>query len=224
MKILLVEDNRPLSQWLARTLEADKYTVECAYTGGDADDLLRTETYDLVILDLALPGMDGREVLRRLRGRHNPVPVLILTAYGGTQERIEGLDTGADDYMAKPFEVHELEARMRALLRRSNQQKNPVLTCASLHYDSNARSFTLAGEALTLTPREHSVLELMMMKAGKTVSKQALASSIFSLDEDVSPDAIEIYIHRLRKKLEPGDAVIVTLRGLGYLLKPRHES
>ena len=103
MKILLVEDNRALSQWLARTLEADKYTVECVYDGADADDLLRTETYDLVILDLALPGLDGREVLRRLRGRRNPGPVLSLTDYSGTQERIEGLDTGADVYMAKPF-------------------------------------------------------------------------------------------------------------------------
>ena len=223
MKILLVEDNRALSQWLARTLEADKYTVECVYDGADAYDLLRTETYDLVILDLALPGLDGREVLRRLRGRRNPVPVLILTAYSGTQERIEGLDTGADDYMAKPFEVHELEARMRALLRRANQQQNPILACASLHFDSNARIFTLAGEPLTLTPREHAVLEMMMMKAGKTVSKKALADSVFSMDDEVSPDAIEIYVHRLRKKLEPGDAVIVTLRGLGYLLKPRHE-
>jgi len=224
MKILLVEDNRALSQWLARTLEADKYTVECAYDGAEADDLLRTEAYDLVILDLALPSLDGREVLRRLRGRHNPVPVLILTAYSGTQERIEGLDTGADDYMAKPFEVHELEARLRALLRRANQQKNPILACASLHYDSNARLFALAGEPLTLTPREHAVLEMLMMKAGRTVSKKALADSVFTMDQDVSPDAIEIYVHRLRKKLESGDAVIVTLRGLGYLLKPRHET
>ncbi|WP_306590795.1 response regulator [Geothrix sp. 21YS21S-4] len=224
MKILLVEDNRTLSQWLARTLEADGYTVERAFDGVEADDLLHTEAYDLVILDLALPAMDGREVLRRLRGRHNAVPVLILTAHGGIQERVEGLDTGADDYMAKPFEVPELEARMRALVRRANQQKNPILACGGLHYDSNARVFTLAGGSLALTPREHAVLELLMMKAGKTVSKKALADSVFSMDEEVSPDAIEIYVHRLRKKLECGDAVIVTLRGLGYLLKPRHEA
>ena len=223
MKILLVEDNRALSEWLSRTLQADKYTVECAYDGGDADHLLRTETYDLVILDLALPGLDGRDVLKRLRGRDNPVPVLILTAFDGTRDRVEGLDIGADDYMAKPFEVHELEARMRALLRRANQQKNPILTCASLRYDSNSKAFTLGGTPLPLTPREHAVLELLMIKSGKTVSKRALADSLFSMDEDVNPDAIEIYIHRVRKKLEPGDAVIVTLRGLGYLLKPRHE-
>ncbi|WP_026852455.1 response regulator [Geothrix fermentans] len=224
MKLLLVEDNRPLSEWLARTLRADKYTVECAHDGLEADGLLRTEAYDLVILDLALPGLDGREVLKRARSRRNPVPVLILTAFDATRDRIEGLDFGADDYMVKPFEVHELEARIRALLRRSNQQKNPILSCASLVYDSNSREFTLAGAPLALTPREHAVLELLMMKAGKTVAKRALAESLFSIDEAVNPEAIEIYVHRLRRKLEPGDAVIVTLRGLGYLLKPRHEA
>ncbi|HEY3271279.1 MAG TPA: response regulator [Geothrix sp.] len=224
MKLLLVEDNRPLSEWLARTLRADKYTVECACDGHEADGLLRTETYDLVILDLALPGLDGREVLKRARSRRNPVPVLILTAFDATRDRVEGLDFGADDYMVKPFEVHELEARIRALLRRSNQQKNPILSCASLTYDSNRREFTLGGAPLALTPREHAVLEVLMMKAGKTVAKRALAESLFSFDEAVNPEAIEIYVHRLRRKLEPGDAVIVTLRGLGYLLKPRHEA
>jgi two-component system response regulator TctD len=223
MKILLVEDNRALSEWLTRTLRATQYTVECSYDGLDADQMLLTEIYDLVILDLALPGLDGREVLRRLRGRHNPTPVLILTAFGGTQDRVQGLDFGADDYMAKPFEVPELEARLRALLRRANQAKNPVLTCGSLSYDTNSKGFTLAGAPLGLTPREHAVLEMLMVKSGKTVSKQALANSLFAVDEEVNPDAIEIYIHRVRKKLEPGDAVIVTLRGLGYLLKPRYE-
>ena len=224
MKILLVEDNRALSEWLARTLQADKYTVECIYDGADADQLLHTETYDLVILDIALPGMDGRDVLKRLRSRQNPVPVLILTAFDGTRDRVEGLDFGADDYMAKPFEVHELEARMRALLRRANQQKNPLLACGSLLYDSNSREFSLGGAPLALTPREHAVLEMLMMKSGKTVSKKALADSLFSIDEDVNPEVIEIYVHRIRKKLEAGDAVIVTLRGLGYLLKPRYEA
>jgi two-component system response regulator TctD len=223
VKILLVEDNRDLSEWLARTLEADKYTVERVYDGIDADLLLRSETYDLVILDLALPGLDGREVLKRLRSRRNPVPVLILTAFGGPRDRVEGLDFGADDYVVKPFEVAELEARMRALLRRANQQNNPILTCASLVYDSNAREFALGGAPLVLTRRERAVLEVLMMKSGKTVSKKALADSLFSLDQDVSPEAIEIYVHRLRKKLETGDAVIVTLRGLGYVLRPRHE-
>ena len=215
MKILLVEDNRQLSEWLTRTLRADHYTVDPCTNGDEADQLLCTETYELVILDLALPGLDGREVLRRLRGRHNPVPVLILTAFGGNRDRVEGLDIGADDYMAKPFEVNELEARIRALVRRANQAKNPVLTCGGLAYDSNARTFSTRGAEITLTP--------LMVKSGRTVSKQALAESLFSLDHEVSPDAIEIYVHRVRRKLEPSGAVIVTLRGLGYLLKPRYE-
>ena len=224
MKLLLVEDNRALSEWLARTLRADQYTVECAQDGLEADSLLRTETYDLVILDLALPGLDGREVLKRLRSRRSAVPVLILTAFDATRDRVEGLDFGADDYMVKPFEVHELEARIRALLRRATQQRSPVFACASLAYDSVGRAFSLQGAPLSLTPREHAVLEVLIMKAGKAVSKKTLAESLYSLDQDVSPDAIEIYVHRLRRKLEPGDAVIVTLRGLGYLLKPRHEA
>lgn len=223
MKILLVEDNRNLSEWLSRTLQTDHYTVERAYDGIEADGMLATENFDLVILDLALPGLDGREVLRRLRARRNAVPVLILTAFDGTQDRVEGLDIGADDYMAKPFEVRELEARMRALLRRANQQKNPVLSCGSLAYDSNTRGFTLKGEPVALTPREHALLEMLMVKAGKTVSKSALADSMFTFGEEVSPEAIEIYVHRIRRKLDQADAVIVTLRGLGYLLKPLYD-
>ena len=223
MKLLLVEDDRTLSEWLARTLQADHYTVERAYDGLEADQLLSTESFDLVILDLGLPRLDGREVLRRLRARQNPVPVLILTASGGIQDRVAGLDTGADDYLAKPFEVDELEARLRALTRRASQQKNPVLACGSLSYDSNTREFFLRGEPLALTRREHALLEMLMIKAGKTVSKNALADSLFSFGEEVNPEAIEIYVHRVRRKLESADAVIVTLRGLGYLLKPRYD-
>jgi two-component system, OmpR family, response regulator TctD len=223
VRILLVEDNRPLAEWLARSLRKDKYVVECVYDGNDADHLLHTQSYDLIILDLSLPRMDGREVLKRLRGRDNNAPVLILTATNTIEGRVVGLDHGADDYMAKPFDIAELEARIRALMRRSGQNRNPVLRCGSLHYDSNSRIFSFGEQALALTPREHAVLETLMMKMGKTVSKQALADSLFTLDDNVSPDAIEIYVHRLRKKLEAGDVAIVTLRGLGYLLKQRHD-
>jgi len=223
MRILLVEDNRPLSEWLALTLHRNKYTVDCVYNGADADHLLLTQQYELVILDMSLPKLDGSEVLKRLRARHNNVPVLILTANNSVEGRIEGLNTGADDYMAKPFDVNELEARIRALLRRSNQQRNPILQCGSLSYDSNSLIFSIDGVALTLTRREHAVLETLIMKMGKTVSKQALAESLYAMAEDVSQDAIEVYIHRIRKKLEHGDAAIITLRGLGYLLKPHHE-
>lgn len=221
MRILLVEDNRPLSEWLERTLRHDRYSIECAYDGADADHLLLTQEYDLVILDLALPRMRGEDVLRRLRARGSKVPVLILTANNSLAGKINGLDHGADDYLAKPFEIPELEARMRALLRRAHQNANPNLRCGNLHFDSNSRIFSVADQALALTPREHAVLEALMVRLGKTVSKQALASSLFTISEFISPDAIEIYVHRLRKKLEASDAVIITLRGLGYLLRQR---
>jgi two-component system response regulator TctD len=221
MRILLVEDNLSLADWMARTLRS-RYSIDCAYNGADADHLLHTQIYDLVILDLSLPKLDGHEVLKRLRARHNNVPVLILTATNTIAGRILGLNEGADDYMAKPFDVDELEARIRAVLRRSNENKNPVLECGSLRYDSNTRFFSLGDRTLALTPREHAVLEALIVKLGKTVSKQSLANSLFAMDDHAAPDAIEVYVSRLRKKLEHGDAAIITLRGLGYLLKQRH--
>lgn len=222
MRILLVEDNQQLADWLARTLRKSNYAVDCVGDGATADHLLHTETYALVILDLSLPKLDGHQVLKRLRARDNNVPVLILTVNNTAEGRIIGLDTGADDYVAKPFDVAELEARIRALLRRDGQHKNPLLQCGSLTYDTNSRVFALHDVELRLTPRENAVLELLIKNMGKTVGKQALADSLYGINEAVAPDAIEVYVHRLRKKLEQGDASIITLRGLGYLLKQRH--
>ena len=222
MRILLVEDNLPLADWMARTLRTSRFSVDQAHNGADADHLLHTQVYDLVILDLSLPKLDGHEVLKRLRARQNNVPVLILTATNTVEGRILGLNEGADDYMAKPFDVNELEARVRAIVRRFNQNKNPVLECGSLRYDSNTRVFALGEKALALTPREHAVLEALMIKLGKTVSKQSIADSLFAMSDAADPDSIEIYVSRLRRKLEHSDAAIVTLRGLGYLLKQRH--
>lgn len=222
MRILLVEDNQELADWLGRTLRRQNYTVDWVGNGADADFLLRSERFDLVILDLTLPKMDGQEVLRRLRARHNSTPVLVLTANNTTQSRVSELDHGADDYVAKPFEVEELEARIRVLLRRSSQLAQPLVECGDLVYDSNSHEFTLRGQPLSLTPRERAVLELLALKLGTTVSKSALAQSLYSLDETLSVDAIEIYVHRLRKKLEGSDAAIVTLRGLGYVLRRVH--
>jgi two-component system response regulator TctD len=219
MRILLVEDNKELAGWLRRTLRKEQYTVDWIDNGADADFLLRTESYSLVILDLALPKLDGREVLRRLRARNDNTPVLILTANNTVQSRVSELDDGADDYMAKPFEVQELEARIRMLLRRSSKIANPLVACGDLVLDTNTREFKLATRALALTPRERAVLEVLITRAGTTVSKQALAQSLFSIDEDVSAEAIEIYVHRLRKKLEGSAVGIMTLRGLGYLLR-----
>ena len=219
MRLLLVEDNATLADWLARSLRKQGYTVDCLGNGAEADFALRDQAFDLVVLDLALPGMGGREVLRRLRARGNPTPVLVLSANNSLDSRVAELDQGADDYMAKPFEVEELEARIRVLLRRASQLAQPLVRCGALLLDTNTREFSLAGRPLGLTPRERAVLELLILKAGSTVSKPALAQSLASLDQEVSPEAIEIYVHRLRKKLEDGDAAIVTLRGLGYLMR-----
>lgn len=219
MRILLVEDNKTLADWLARTLRKERYTVDCMDNGADADFVLRSEAYDLVILDLALPKLDGRTVLKRLRARHDNTPVMILTADNTMQSRVNELDDGADDYMVKPFDAQELEARIRVLLRRASRLSNPLLTCGDLCFNTNTKEFTLAGNALLLTPRERAVLELLIVKMGSTVPKRKLAQSLFSMDEDVSSDAIEIYISRLRKKLEKSLASIVTLRGFGYLLR-----
>ncbi|MFM6993155.1 MAG: response regulator [Rhodoferax sp.] len=220
MKILAVEDNEELANWLARTLRKDGYTVDSITNGSDADFALKSEMYDLVILDLTLPGLSGNEVLKRLRARNNQTPVLVLTANNTLQSRVSGLDQGADDYLAKPFDIEELEARIRVLVRRSTGHATTTLSCGDLLYDSNTRDFQLAGSSLSLTPRERAVLEVLVRKAGATVSKQALAQSLFALDENLSVDAIEIYVHRLRKKLETSKAKIMTLRGLGYMLRP----
>jgi len=223
MRLLLLEDDDAVREALCAGFSQHGVVADWVARASEFDGALLSNRFDCVLLDLRLPDGNGAELLRTMRRRGDNTAVIVLTAQATRDSSIDLLNIGADDYMAKPFEVHELEARMRALLRRSNQQKNPILTCGSLVYDSNSREFSKAGSTLALTPREHAVLEMLMMKSGKTVSKKTLADSLFSLDEDVNPDAIEIYVHRIRKKLENGDAVIVTLRGLGYLLKPRYE-
>ena len=227
MRILLVEDHIELSHWLAKALRDANLTVECAATGADADALLHTQDYALVILDLTLPRMDGLDVLRRLRDRGGPrarTPVLILTARGGLEERVQGLNLGADDYMAKPFELAELEARVKALLRRSSGNEALVQQCGALRFDTVGRMFTYGDAPLALTPREYAVLEALIARPGRPISKEKLFTEVFALDDDANLDAIELYIHRVRKKLDrvdAGGAVITTLRGIGYLLQPR---
>ena len=219
MRILVVEDNATLADWLTRTLRKDGYSVDCIANGIDADYALKAETFDLVILDLELPGLGGKEVLVRLRSRGSTTPVLVLTANNTLQSRVSGLDLGADDYLAKPFDIEELEARIRVLVRRSAGHAQATLCCGDLVYDSNSREFQIAGQDLTLTPRERAVLEALLRKSGTTVAKQALAQNLFAFDESLSVDAIEIYVHRLRKKIEHSSAKIMTVRGLGYLLR-----
>ena len=223
MRLLLVEDNRELADWLSRALSASGHAVDVARDGVEADQLLSSEPYALVILDIGLPRLDGFEVLRRLRRRGNRVPVLVLTAQAGVDDRVHGLDLGADDYLGKPFELSELEARTRALLRRSQGRDSGPLICGPLQFDPETRRFELGGAALTLTPREMAVLEVLLYRQGKPVSKEMLAEQVMRLDEDLSADAMEIYVHRLRKKLAGSGVRIVTLRGLGYLLGEDHD-
>ncbi|MGI9133287.1 MAG: response regulator [Rhodoferax sp.] len=219
MRILVVEDNAELAQWLVRALRKEHYTVDWLDNGADAEFALRSERYALVVLDLELPKLHGTEVLRRLRARNDNTPVLVLTANNTMQSRVSELNQGADDYMAKPFEMEELEARIRVLLRRSSGHANPLVLCGDLQWNSNTHGFSVAGHDLALTPRERALLEMLMTRMGSSVAKSTLAQGLFSLDDEVSADAIEIYIHRLRKKLEGSSAAIVTLRGLGYLLR-----
>ena len=218
MRLLLVEDNRDLARWLAEILRAGRYDVDIAHDGDEAETYLRVSGYGLMILDLGLPRMDGIEVLRRLRARRSTMPVIVLTADGSLKSRISGLDAGADDYLTKPFEVTELEARIRVQLRRSAGQAGASIRCGDLAFDSVGRTFTLKGAGLALTPREAGVLEQLLRRAGRPVGKAALAEALFGSGE-TDPSAVEIYVHRLRKKLEGSSVAVATLRGLGYLLR-----
>jgi len=219
MRILLVEDHPQLAESVAQALRAAGWTVDLLNDGVAADLALSTEDYALAILDVGLPRLDGFQVLSRLRERGKTLPVLMLTARGEVTDRVHGLNLGADDYLAKPFELAELEARVKALLRRSVAAGERQQICGPLVYDLDARRFSLQGQPLSLTSREQAVLEALITRLGRVMSKDQLASQVFGLDEDASADAIEIYIHRLRKKLEGSSVRIVTFRGLGYLLE-----
>lgn len=217
MRILLVEDHPDLSRWLAGWLEQSGYVVERIERGDDADLALVANRYDAVVLDLSLPGLDGLDVLKRLRDRGDNTPVLVLTARGAKDDRVRGLDLGADDYLPKPFELDELEARIRALIRRSNAQ-TPRLKIGRLVLDTVEREVTLDGRPLALTPRETAVLEALAARLGRPVSRETVFNRVFEFDSDARIESIEIYVHRLRKKIEGSGATITTLRGLGYAL------
>lgn len=223
MRILLAEDDQIISDGLSRSLRQTGYAIDCAYNGLDADTALLTNAYDLVILDLGLPKLSGLDVLRRLRGRSSKVPVLILTALDGINDRVKGLDLGADDYMAKPFELPELEARVRALTRRSAGTA-PIIQCGSLVFDQADRAAQINGTILDLSARELGLLEVLLSRVGRLVSKDQLVDHLCGWGEEVSHNAIEVYVHRLRKKIESGGVRITTVRGLGYCLeKPAEE-
>ena len=221
MKILLVEDNVELGQSLAELLRQQSFVVDLVDRGDAADQLLRQSHYDLLLLDLNLPQMTGKALLRRLRERGDTMPVIILTASDSLDQKVLCLEIGADDYLVKPVEIRELLARMQVIARRQNPGRENTVRCGDLQLDLRTRQFSVHGEDLALPPRERSVLEALMLQHGSALSKQRLLDVIYGMDEEASEDALEIYIHRLRKKLEASDASIMTLRGVGYLLKPR---
>jgi two-component system, OmpR family, response regulator TctD len=219
MKVLLAEDNVDLARWIAKSLAQDRFVVDCVHRGDDADAALASHLYAIAIVDLALPHLDGVEVIRRLRRRGDATPVIILTANDAVSSRIRGLDSGADDYLVKPFDVKELAARIRAQLRRSRVKFDSVIALGALSFDANDRTFSIANSTFHVTAREHALLETLLARAGRPVSKDALAESIFGFNEEANDNAIEIIIHRLRKKLEGSGVAIGTMRGLGYLLR-----
>jgi len=222
MRILIVEDDPTLADGLARSLDQSGYAVDCASNGEQANTMLQNAAYDLAILDLGLPKLDGTEVLKRLRQRGGRTPVLILTARDAIEDRVLGLDLGADDYLTKPFNLVELEARVRALIRRGQLGSNAALHCGKLVFDPAGRRASNGTSPIELSSRELGVLEVLMLRQNKVVNKEQIMEALCNWDEDLGDNAIEVYIHRLRKKLESSGARIRTIRGLGYLLEEDH--
>jgi two-component system response regulator TctD len=219
MRILLVEDEKPLADWLVKALGQNDFVVDWVDDGRLVLGQLGATRYDAMILDLGLPGLGGHEVLARLRDADSRVPVLVLTARDSLMERVSTLHEGADDFLAKPFEIQELEARLVALIRRSRGRDQPRFACGPLVYDAASKLCTLDREPLPLSPREHAVLRTLIQHSGEPMSKQEILERLFSDEQDVRPGAVEVLVHRLRRRIESGKVRITTLRGLGYVLE-----
>ncbi|WP_058833554.1 response regulator transcription factor [Luteimonas abyssi] len=221
MRILLIEDNPDLADAIVRRMRRSGHAVDWQADGARAAEVLGYERFDLVILDIGLPGLDGRRLLAQLRARGNDVPVLMLTALDGIENRIEALDAGADDYLAKPFDFRELEARCRVLLRRSGGKASEVVRIDGLVFDNAAHALVLDGVPIELPNREYRLLEILIGRLDQVVGKDEIGGQLFGFDDDVGPNAIELYIARLRRKLAQAPVRIVTVRGVGYRLETR---
>jgi two-component system OmpR family response regulator len=218
VRILVAEDDPFLGEAIAGHLRSAGHVVDWVRDGGAADASLRAGSFKLVVLDLGLPRLSGRDVLARLRKRAVSTPVLIITAADAIADRVWGLDAGADDYLVKPFELAELEARVRALIRRSHGHDRNVLVHGPLAFDAAARSATVDGTALDLSARELAMLELLLSRAGRIISKEQFVEHLCGFDDDVTSNDIEVYVHRLRRTLDPSGIHVQTVRGLGYFL------
>jgi two-component system OmpR family response regulator len=219
MRILIAEDDPILADGLVASLRESGYSVDCVATGAEADYAIASFEFGLLILDLGLPKMSGLEVLKRLRCSGRELPVLILTAQDAIEARVRGLDLGADDYLAKPFALEELKARVRALARRGGAGKPMLVEFGGLTYDKTGKVAKVRGEALDLSARELALLELLLQRADRMVNKTQLLDHMCEWGEEVSLNAIEVYVHRLRRKLEAAGVEIVTVRGVGYRLQ-----
>jgi two-component system, OmpR family, response regulator len=222
MRLLLVEDDRELGNAVAASLTNDGYAVDWLTDGIAAATALTTANYDLILLDLGLPRRGGLAVLRDVRARSDTmrsVPVLIVTAMDSVRDRVDGLDAGADDYLVKPFSLDELHARVRALIRRRNAVSSNTIRHGLLSFDLEAHQARVGDQALELSAREAAILEVLLLRAGRAVSKEQLMESLFTWDRDITLNAIEVYVHRLRKKLEVAQVSVRTFRGLGYCIE-----
>jgi len=216
MRLLLVEDDSMIGEAVLDLLRAEHYAVDWVRDGELADAALRTQDYDLVLLDLGLPKRDGLDVLRALRARRQRMPVLIATARDAVQQRIEGLDTGADDYVLKPYDLHELLARLRALLRRAAGRAEPVYEHQGISINPATREVTAQGQPVQLSAREWAVLEPLLARPGLVLSRAQLEEKLYGWKDEISSNAVEVYIHGLRKKL--GAGLIQNVRGVGYMV------
>lgn len=219
MRIAVVEDNIPLADGIARAFREDGHGVDEMHDGNDALDFLLNENVNLIILDINLPGCSGLEILSKLRKQKNQTPVLLLTARDTMHDKVDGLDLGADDYLTKPFDLIELKARARALLRRTDKQISEVLKFGELEFDADARQVRLQGQNLELPRREFALAEILMSRAGHVISKSQIIEHLYGAGAEVEDSAVELYVHRLRKKLGTDSAEIKTVRGLGYCFR-----
>ena len=216
MRIVIVEDNQPLADGLAKSFRADGHGVDVLYRGDEAEQFLQREMADLLVIDINLPGLSGLEILKNLRRRKKQTPVLLLTARATLTDKVDGLDLGADDYLEKPFDLDELKARARALLRRSGKQISEVVTIGNLEFDSAARQIKINDELKEMPRREYALAEILISNKDRIISKQKILDHLYGLDAEVDEKTVELYIHRLRKRIAGSGTEIKTARGLGY--------